>query len=128
MEDKRIRKTKRNLKDTLVELLMEVPFEQISITELCKRADISRITFYSHYSDKYALVDEIFADMTEIGTIDYRRRQKENNPNRDLVIGYINVLTVFSLFITTGLSSFNTLIRIETRILHLHFIILSWIR
>ena len=69
MEDKRIRKTKRNLKDTLVELLMEVPFEQISITELCKRADISRITFYSHYSDKYALVDEIFADMTEIGTI-----------------------------------------------------------
>ena len=99
MEDKRIRKTKRNLKDTLVELLMEVPFEQISITELCKRADISRITFYSHYSDKYALVDEIFADMTEIGTIDYRRRQKENNPNRDLVIGYINVLdSILSIY------------------------------
>ena len=57
MEDKRIRKTKRNLKDTLVELLMEVPFEQISITELCKRADKTRITLNSHYSDKYALVD-----------------------------------------------------------------------
>ena len=92
MEDRRIRKTKKNLKDTLVELLMEVPFEQISITELCRRADVSRITFYSHYSDKYALVDEIFADMTEIGTADYHRRQEENNPNRDLVIGYLNVL------------------------------------
>ena len=70
MEDRRIRKTKKNLKDTLVELLMEVPFEQISITELCRRADVSRI----------------------IGTADYHRRQEENNPNRDLVIGYLNVL------------------------------------
>ena len=37
--------------------------------------------------------------MTEIGTIDYRRRQKENNPNRDLVIGYINVLdSILSIY------------------------------
>ena len=68
MEDKRIRKTKKNLKSTLIKMLSELSFSQISITELCKRADTSRITFYSHYSDKYALVDEIFEDMLEIGT------------------------------------------------------------
>ncbi len=92
MEDRRITKTKRNLKNTLIEMLGEIPFEQISITELCKRAEISRITFYAHYSDKYALVDEIFNDMLEEGTADYYRRQNENNPERHLVQGYCNVL------------------------------------
>lgn len=92
MEDKRIRKTKKNLKSTLIKMLSELSFSQISITELCKRADTSRITFYSHYSDKYALVDEIFEDMLEIGTKDYYRRQRENNPQGGLVQGYVNML------------------------------------
>ena len=63
MEDRRIKKTKRALKNTLIEMMTELPFEQISITALCDRAEISRITFYSHYNDKYALVDDIFQDM-----------------------------------------------------------------
>ena len=36
MEDKRIRKTKKNLKSTLIKMLSELSFSQISITELCK--------------------------------------------------------------------------------------------
>ena len=59
MEDRRVIKTKKNLKATLIEMMGEISFEQISITELCKRAEISRITFYAHYSDKYALADDI---------------------------------------------------------------------
>ena len=92
MEDRRITKTKRNLKNTLISMLPEQPFEQISITELCARAAISRITFYSHYSDKYALVDEIFQDMVLLGTEDYERKQRENNPQRDEVLSYCNIL------------------------------------
>ena len=92
MEDRRITKTKRNLKNTLISMLPEQPFEQISITELCARAEISRITFYSHYSDKYALVDEIFQDMVLLGTEDYERKQRENNPQRDEVLSYCNIL------------------------------------
>ena len=68
MEDRRVIKTKKNLKATLIEMMGEISFEQISITELCKRAEISRITFYAHYSDKYALADDIFSDMLQIGT------------------------------------------------------------
>ena len=47
-------------------MLQDMPFERISVTELCTRADTSRITFYTHYSDKYALVDDIFMDMIEL--------------------------------------------------------------
>lgn len=92
MEDKRIRKTKRSLKAALTEMLSKEEFERISITELCRKAEVSRITFYSHYSDKYALLDEIFDDMLQIGTEDYYRRQRENNPSGKLAAGYVNML------------------------------------
>lgn len=92
MEDKRIIKTKRSFKQTLISMLQEYPFEQISITELCARADISRITFYSHYSDKYALVDEIFKDMVSVGTKDYEEKQNRTNPQRDEILSYCNIL------------------------------------
>ena len=92
MEDKRIVKTKRSLKKALTDMLEKEDFEHISITELCRKAEVSRITFYSHYSDKYALVDEIFNDMLKIGTEDYYQRQKENNPSGRLTAGYVNML------------------------------------
>lgn len=92
MEDRRIVKTKRNLKNAMIEMLDKKDFEHISITELCRLADVSRITFYSHYSDKYALLDEIFDDMLKTGTEDYYRRQAEKNPGRKLAAGYVNLL------------------------------------
>ena len=92
MEDKRIVKTKSSLKKALTDMLEKEDFEHISITELCRKAEVSRITFYSHYSDKYALLDDIFSDMIKIGTEDYYRRQKENNPSGRLTAGYVNML------------------------------------
>lgn len=92
MVDKRIKKTKKALKATMIEMMTSTPFEEITITELCKQADISRITFYTHYNDKYALIDDIFQDMIEIGTDIYRKMQNENNPDRDYVQSYCNVL------------------------------------
>ena len=73
-------------------MLSKEDFEHISITELCREAEVSRITFYSHYNDKYALLDDIFNDMLQIGTEDYYRRQRENNPAGKLAAGYVNML------------------------------------
>lgn len=99
MEDKRITKTKKNLKNMLIAMLAERPFEKISITELCSRAEISRITFYSHYSDKYALVDEIFQDMVELGTKEYEKKQNETNSGRNEIKSYCNILdTIMELY------------------------------
>jgi AcrR family transcriptional regulator len=99
MEDKRVTKTKALLKQTLVQLLDEKPFEQITVKELCQRAYVSRITFYTHYSDKYALVDGLFEDMAGEGMADYQQRQTENNPDRDPVTSYLNMLdTILDLY------------------------------
>lgn len=99
MTDKRIKKTKKNLKSTIISMMSRTSFENISITALCKEADISRITFYTHYSDKYALVDEIFEDMIQTGGDIYQKMQAENNPEHNYVQSYCNVLhTIMELY------------------------------
>ncbi len=53
------RKTKRLIKKIFAELLSEKKnLSNISVSELCNRADISRGTFYSHYDDIYGVAEE----------------------------------------------------------------------
>lgn len=92
MEDKRIIKTRRNLKETMIELLQEQPFEKITVAELCRRGQTSRITFYTYYEDKYALVEEMFSDYLLEAGEDYHRLQERNNPENDGIVGYENLL------------------------------------
>lgn len=54
-EDRRVRYTKKAIKDSFLELFETKPLEKISVTEICNNADINRGTFYSHYSDPYDL-------------------------------------------------------------------------
>ena len=52
-EDARVLKTKEKLFTSFTELLGEKTFEEITINEICLRADIRRATFYKHFTDKY---------------------------------------------------------------------------
>ncbi len=90
--DKRIIKTKNNIKQTFIKMLSKKSFEEITIKELCEAAQTSRITFYTHYSDKAELANDIFEDMRKIAIDEYHRLQNENNQGADIVSDYINVL------------------------------------
>ena len=50
------------IRTAFMELLQEKPFEKITVTDLVRRADINRSTFYAHYPDVQGLVDEILAE------------------------------------------------------------------
>ena len=54
--DLRVIKTKNNLYQTLIELMSDMPFEEIKVSDICEKALVNRSTFYSHYSDKYELL------------------------------------------------------------------------
>ena len=62
-EDARVIRTKAKLFDAFREMLSEKTFEEITINEICVRAEIRRATFYKHFSDKYdflaALTNEL---------------------------------------------------------------------
>lgn len=51
--DLRIVKTYAALTNAFCELHAEKKFEDITINELCQRANVRRATFYTHFSDKY---------------------------------------------------------------------------
>ncbi len=92
MEDKRIIRTKRTIKDTLIRMLDQMPFERITVAGICREGYISRVTFYTHYDSKYTLVREMFADYIHEADEGYHRMQQKNNPDNDGRIGYENLM------------------------------------
>lgn len=59
INDRRVRKTKKALREALASLLMEKELHSITIKELTDTADVHRSTFYSHYQDVYDLYEKI---------------------------------------------------------------------
>ena len=64
-ENRRAIMSKRMIKTTLVEILMKEPLEAVSVTRLCKAADINRSTFYAHYMDIFDVMEDIEDDYAE---------------------------------------------------------------
>ena len=62
-EDRRVRITKRAIKESLIELMQEYPITKISVKMICDAADINRSTFYAHYTDPSDLLKKIEQDV-----------------------------------------------------------------
>ncbi|HIY53398.1 MAG TPA: TetR/AcrR family transcriptional regulator [Candidatus Agathobaculum merdavium] len=62
-EDKRIRRTKKLLRQALTRLMQQKDFKSITVTDVVREADINRGTFYAHYRDVYDLRERIEAEM-----------------------------------------------------------------
>lgn len=63
--DRRVRKTKKQLRQALMDLMSEKPSKSISVRELAERADINRGTFYIHYKDVGDLLQRLEDEMAE---------------------------------------------------------------
>ncbi|MBT1177556.1 TetR/AcrR family transcriptional regulator [Bifidobacterium callimiconis] len=61
-EDPRVRRTRARLTEALLELMKNKPIDRITVTELTERADVNRVTFYSHYGNVRALLDVVMDD------------------------------------------------------------------
>lgn len=62
-DDLRVRRTQKAIRTAFFELIKENGFEHISVKDITNRAQISRNTFYLHYSDKYDLFNKICDDL-----------------------------------------------------------------
>lgn len=61
--DRRVRKTRVQLRDALVSLVLERGWEGVSVKDVCERADLGRSTFYVHFVDKEDLLLSGFDDL-----------------------------------------------------------------
>lgn len=57
--NRRKRASMRKIEQVLVELLQTKELNQISVSDICKRANLNRSTFYANYADIYGLADAI---------------------------------------------------------------------
>lgn len=85
-ENKKERKTDRRtlytqnvIKDSLLELLIHTSFEKITVTALCKQAEITRATFYLHFDDLTKVLDATLEDALRL------TEHTSLNPNQDML-------------------------------------------
>ena len=63
--DRRIRKTRRVIRQCLTELLKTKRIQDITVREISEKADINRGTFYLHYRDIFDLMEQIENELLE---------------------------------------------------------------
>ncbi len=64
-QDKRTIKTERAIRQAFMQLLRKKDFTAVTVSDICEAACISRNTFYSHYADKYLLLDRITEEFSQ---------------------------------------------------------------
>ncbi|MEN7392514.1 TetR-like C-terminal domain-containing protein [Bacillus licheniformis] len=85
-KDRRVKRTKKMIRDALSELMKNKAFEEISVTDITKKADINRGTFYLHYEDKYDLLDQSEEEIIqEINKIAKRSIHSMDVLNQDVI-------------------------------------------
>ena len=77
-EDRRIQKTTNLLREALVSLIAEKPYNSIVVKEILDRANVGRSTFYMHFRDKDDLLLSGIHDMLGPVPAPTRTRAKGN--------------------------------------------------
>jgi len=60
--DPRIKRTRQLLHRAFNELLTEKSFEEVTVHDIAERSTVNRATFYDHFPDKFALLEDIIAE------------------------------------------------------------------
>lgn len=81
-EDRRIQKTLTLLREALISLIAEKPYDSIVVKEILDRANVGRSTFYTHFRDKDALLISGIYDM--LGPVPSLARSPGKGPDRIL--------------------------------------------
>ena len=102
------KRSKALIRNALISLMREKPFEEITVTAIVERADINRGTFYAHFKSPGDVLDKIQSDtVSELGMaiekINFIAFLKDPEPT----------LTEFSSFLLRDPEYYRMLIEIE---------------
>jgi AcrR family transcriptional regulator len=90
-EDLRVRRTRKLMQDALIELTVEKGFAAVTVRDITERAMVNRSTFYRHYLDKYALIDQ-YLDEVQHDITTAHREQKANPSKSKVPAGLVALL------------------------------------
>ena len=88
--DLRIQRTQKAIVDAFYELLDEKAFSAITVIDICDRALINRGTFYTHFEDKYQLLDKCISDIM----YGLHEQVKKAHGENDIITYYNEVMSL----------------------------------
>lgn len=100
ISDKRMKRTKILFHETLLSLLQEEEFSSISISEIVRKADVNRSTFYFHYEKKEDLLEEMVQSTLREMIIAFR---KPHISYQEMNITEISTIPLFEHFVENKL-------------------------
>jgi len=110
--DPRTQRTRSLILQAFTDLLTEKRFESISVQDVADRARINRVTFYAHFTDKYALLDNAvshtFGEEIEKRTLNACEYTPENF--RNLVLAVCEYLSHMQHDCAQPLQNFESLV------------------
>ncbi len=56
--DPRVKRTRQLIEQAFMDIINEKGFQEVTVQDITERAGINRATFYSHFEDKYDLLDQ----------------------------------------------------------------------
>ena len=87
--DRRVKYTKKIIKDTFLELLEEKDITKVTVMELCTKADINRATFYRYYLDIFDLLEKLEKEFVEELQNSYQNFDSTHNKLYDYVLALL---------------------------------------
>lgn len=92
--DRRVKRTKKLLRDSLFSLLQKKSINELTVTELTEVADINRATFYFYYTDIFDMLAQIQNEAYEMfEEILQGTEESVNSP--DAFANYIKNILIF---------------------------------
>ena len=73
MRDIRNERTEKAIADAFLEELASKPFADITVSSVAQKADVSRSTFYAHFSNTRDVFDRVLAEF--VGNVRYLNAQ-----------------------------------------------------
>ena len=104
--DRRVRKTKKLLMQSLTKLLAEKKVNKITVTELTDLADLNRSTFYLYYKDIFDMLDQIESELVR----DFNKACDEFSSHEITYDNMLSFLTFLFEFVNDNADIFKILI------------------
>lgn len=92
LTDRRVRRTRQTLHETLMRLTVERGYDEISVADIAEAANVGRSTFYAHFTDKDDLL------RSTVGTLRIALMQEHaaagiNGTSTDRMLGFSRFMT-----------------------------------
>ncbi len=99
--DARIKYTKLTIRNAFFCLLRKFPIEKITVTEICKTAEINRATFYRYYDNQYDLLSSLENEMfDEIKKSTYEYRNDIDKLTEIIFLKFYQQKEIWSLLLS----------------------------